>query len=108
MQMCLYCHMYSVRSGLKPSKAVIVCIGDLNPKLPESEQPRDILFYDFDSVTESSISTAMEEFEQTIAQIESSEETNTWPSGVDADDNTCAACPIRWSCSKKTFPRRYP
>lgn len=108
MQMCLYCHMYNIRSGLNPSKAVIVCIGDLDPKLPEDEQPRDILFSEFDSVSEPSISAAMYEFEQTIAQIESSEENNSWPSGPDTDENTCAACPIRWSCPNKTYPRRFP
>jgi len=107
LQMQVYCRTYELRTGIKPSMGVIVCIGDLDPKLPLKKQSGKVM-HNVDKISTDDFEIAINEFRKTIEDIRKSSIDRLWKESESPDDQTCDACPIRWSCRTKEYPRRFP
>jgi DNA helicase II / ATP-dependent DNA helicase PcrA len=98
-QMRVYAHLYQLRNGVLPRKAVLWFLGEKLSKNQQYEVPLD----------EKLVGEAVAAFEQTVVEIEGSIDRNDWSSikPIDAPEPaTCDACDLRWNCSGVLKPYR--
>jgi len=119
MQMRIYAHIYHQRTGFVPTKGIIYCMGSIDPRaLDQNNRARPgnaiIDVQNLDNTDE--YQSAIENFSNTVHQIEQARENNNWPTPVrDPGSSTCDACPKRWDCpyivnlfGRRRYLRRYP
>jgi len=90
-QMRVYAHLYELRNGVRPKRAIVWFLGEPNP----GNQQHEV------DLSESNISAAVDVFEQAVRNIEQSIRTNDWSKITKADapgEKTCVACDLRWNC----------
>ncbi len=89
-QMRVYSHLYSLRNGVQPAKAVLWFLGE-----GISGQTLEV------SLDPAAVSDAVTIFEETVTAIEESIRKDGW-SRIRRDEapsvETCDACDLRWSC----------
>ena len=110
-QMQVYAELYHERNGDYPEKAVLYFLGALDAVEDSLVRPQDALIEV--PLTPQRIQTALQTFQDTVAEIEACRLNDDWPApqpGHEPDENTCDICDIRWNCSAKTgkYPMRYP
>lgn len=117
MQMRIYAHIYNQRTNEMPTRGIIYSLGSIDPKTtPEDHTPEDAIIEILDLANEVEFENSIDEFSETVRQIESSRNTNIWPGPKkDPGASTCDACPKRYDCphlsnfeSKRAYPRHYP
>lgn len=108
-QMQVYANLFKLRNMEYPSKAVIYFLGELDkdngvrPKKAMKEVDLD----------ENKISDALNEFDETVEEINQSSLTQNWPAAekgsVTAGKETCVICDLRWNCPEEMtkHPKRY-
>ena len=119
MQMRIYAHIYHQRTGFAPTRGVIYCMGAIDPKALDqtnTERPENAIIevQNLDNVEE--YQSAIENFSNTVHQIEQARENNQWPAPEgDPGNSTCDACPKRWDCPyivdlfrRSRYLRRFP
>jgi len=119
MQMRIYAHIYHQRTGVTPSRGVIYCMGAIDARSLDqnenNERPQNAIIevQNLDNIAE--YQTAIDDFSQTVRQIEQARENNRWPAPqADPGSPTCDACPKRWDCTyiegfgRSRYPRRFP
>lgn len=93
-QMRVYAHLYELRNGVRPQRAILWFLGE--PR-PEHQQHPVVL-------SDAGISTAVEAFERTVQAIEESIRADDW-SSVSVKEapaiETCNACDLRWNCGAR-------
>jgi len=119
MQMRIYAHIYRQRTGILPVRGVIYCMGAIDPQALDQNQnpgrPEDAVIevQALDDINQ--YQTAINDFSDTVRQIEQARENNQWPAPqTDPGSSTCDACPKRWDCQHiirfghTPYPRKYP
>jgi superfamily I DNA/RNA helicase len=90
-QLYTYAELYRYRTGGYPDRGVIYFLGEES----REEAMFEVGFKDTD------VQGSIEEFEQTVEQIETAREHDDWFDITEANrpsDATCAECDVRWSC----------
>ncbi|MDG6971043.1 MAG: PD-(D/E)XK nuclease family protein [Nitrososphaerota archaeon] len=93
-QMRVYAHLYELRNGVRPKRAILWFLG---------ERRREHQQHAVD-LSDTSITTAVGAFEETVEAIESSIRSDDWSSISVANApsiETCNACDLRWNCSAR-------
>lgn len=97
-QMRVYARLYELKHGVRPQRVVLYFINELDgPTCPEVRPVSAMLSV---SIDPGDIDIAMQEFVNTVAEIELARENNTWnparPGEISEQD--CAICDLRWNC----------
>ena len=109
--MLVYAELFRERNGAYPVKAVLYFLGELDAAQTTLTRPAAaILEVPMDPQR---IQVALQNFNGTVAAIQQSKATDTWPApplGQQPDQATCDICDIRWSCPTMgaNYPMRYP
>jgi hypothetical protein len=106
-QMLVYAELYRERNGSYPSRAILYFLGELDAAQLNPIRPSDALIEV--PLDQRRIQVALEEFRDTVADIENSRRTAVWPAPDPMrapDTQTCDICDLRWNCP--TVGRRYP
>ena len=110
-QMLVYSSLFNLRNGYYPTKGVIYFLGEMRDETISSRPSSAILEVPVDDVE---MNKALNSFESTVNQIESSRNTNSWQPPSDgaatAGRETCDACDLRFSCpsEKDKYGHRKP
>jgi putative RecB family exonuclease len=113
-QMCVYAELFKAKEGTYPRRGILYFLNELdnisNAQSPSRRPIRAKLAIDF---TEDKIHQALEQFDQTAADIIECRQSGQWPvptSSTAPDVKTCDVCDIRWNCPLKqdTYPIRLP
>ena len=108
-QMQVYANLYKLRNNEYPKKAIIYFLGELAGEF-DSTPEKAILEVQLE---DDKIVNALNEFEKTVGDIETSRESNKWLPPVDghesASKETCDICDLRWNCpvEMKNYPKRF-
>jgi len=111
-QMRVYARLYQMKHGVFPSKAILYFINELDgPTCPTKRPVNAVLEV---SLNPPGITTAMNEFNNTVTQIEYARSVDQWypaaPGQINEQD--CAICDLRWDCPTpnggKGVALRYP
>jgi DNA helicase-2/ATP-dependent DNA helicase PcrA len=98
-QMKVYAHLYELRNGVRPKRAVLWFLGEADFEKQQYPVPLD----------DEGIVRAVNTFEETVNRIESSISTDDWSKITSADapaEETCVACDIRWNCPARSYKIR--
>jgi PD-(D/E)XK nuclease superfamily len=97
-QMRVYAYLYQRKHGVLPRKAVLYFLNELDGPTCPSQRPVNALIEV--SIEPSEIQVAINEFTNTVNQIEQSRCTNKWkpaaPGNINEQD--CKNCDLRWDC----------
>jgi len=98
-QMRVYAHLYERRHGVRPDKAVLYFLNELDGATPPVTRPVNAIFEV--SLDLGDVSLAVAEFAQTVQDIEQARAANVWPPATmtEISPQTCAVCDLRWDCS---------
>lgn len=98
-QMRVYAHLYQLRNGARPRRAVLWFLGEPNREKQQHEVQLD----------DASVTEAVRVFEETVGRIEVSILTDDW-SRISKNDapaeETCSACDVRWNCPARSYALR--
>jgi hypothetical protein len=98
-QMRVYAHLYEQRHGVRPAKAILYFMNELDGAKPPSSRPANAVL----EVTLSriDITRAVSEFTKTVHDIEQARLADAWPAATphDISAQTCAVCDLRWDCT---------
>jgi putative RecB family exonuclease len=97
-QMRVYARLYEIKHGVRPQRIVLYFINELDgPTCPDTRPVNALLSVSLDPAD---IDTAMQEFVNTVADIENARQNATWspaqPGQISAQD--CTICDLRWNC----------
>ena len=98
-QMRVYAHLYQLRNGARPKRAVLWFLGEADPGKQQLEVVLD----------DPSVEQAVRVFEETVGRIEASIRADDWSQITRADapaEETCSACDTRWNCPARTYRLR--
>lgn len=111
-QMRVYARLYERKNGVYPKRANLYFMNELDgPTCPTQRPINAILQVDLDP---NDVNTAMQEFTQTVQDIEQSRQRDQWPAAAvgTVSDQDCAICDLRWDCPTPNSGRgvalRYP
>lgn len=102
-QMLIYGELLKQQTGKYPSKCVLYFVNELNRI--KSPNPKHIIdFKDENNIKK--IKEAMENFSNTVKEIEKCKESEIWNVDKPADKDTCSICDLRWGCPvrKEEYP----
>ncbi|UXM84078.1 PD-(D/E)XK nuclease family protein [Methanococcus aeolicus] len=102
-QMLIYGELLKQQTGSYPSKCVLYFVNELN----RIKSPKPKYIIDFkDEKNIKKIKEAMENFSNTVKEIEKCKELGNWNIDKPADKETCSICDLRWGCPvcKKKYP----
>lgn len=110
-QMLVYAELYRERNNIMPLKAILYFLGELDQAEENLTRPSSALVEVELNATR--IQEALRLFDETVRNIESCRQTDTWLAplpGQAPGDKTCDICDIRWSCSavRQQYPMRFP
>lgn len=112
-QMLVYAYLYKLKNGKYPLKGKLYFMNELFGKAGIDETPAGAI-YEI-KFKESDITNRIEEalgnFSETVAEIESHMEYDSWEAPDEKPDSeTCDICDLRWNCAAvgKSYPMRYP
>lgn len=104
-QMRVYAHLYRVRHGVTPGKAILWFLGEREPQRASYEV----------ALTEDQIKAALNVFAKAVGGIGSCRRESRWPAPAMKSrlpsKQTCDACDFRWGCPApfdKPYRPRYP
>jgi len=109
-QMQVYAALYEIRNGCLPRAAKLYFLNELqNTSTRPTSAECNV------SISRNEIANALQEFDDTAAQIKECIEEGKWdaptPSRAKEIEDTCVICDIRWSCpawEQNHFPVQYP
>jgi putative RecB family exonuclease len=107
-QMRVYAHLYRMKHGVLPAKAVLYFVNELDGPTPPVTRPVNAtLEVDLSAPL---VAAAVAEFSQTVGQIETSRAARQWqpalPGAISRQD--CAVCDLQWDCPTPGTGMRYP
>ena len=107
-QMRVYAHLYELKHGVLPRRAVLYFLNELDGETCPSQRPVNALLEV--SLEPHEIETAIAEFTNTVHQIEQSRRSNQWEPAAagQISDQDCAICDLRWDCPTPNITLRYP
>lgn len=97
-QMRVYARLYELKHGVRPQRVVLYFINELDgPTCPEVRPVNALLSV---SIDPDDIDVAMDEFVETVNDIETSRQNNTWLPALPGEisEQDCAICDLRWNC----------
>lgn len=102
-QMRVYAHLYERRHGVRPSKAVLYFLNELDFASAPTSRPVNAVFEVDLSPRE--VARAVAEFSATVRQIDVSRGIDQWPAPptTDVSLQTCTVCDLRWDCPTGTL-----
>ncbi len=111
-QMRVYAHLYQLKHGVFPRKAILYFINELDGPTCPTKRPINAMLEV--SLDPTDVVTAMSEFDSTVTQIEYARSIDLWkpadPGKINEQD--CAICDLRWDCPTpnggKGVSLRYP
>ena len=108
-QMQVYADLYRKQTGIMPQKAILYFLNHLSGEPSPSSTPRNaMLEVTLDSAA---VDTAIENFSNTVSEIENSRLSGTWASPAQIPPKeTCDICDLRWRCAfvAQHYPMRHP
>jgi PD-(D/E)XK nuclease superfamily len=108
-QMRVYAHLYRVKHGVLPKKAMLYFLNELDGgALPTKRPVNAVLEVSLDGAE---VETALASFGHTVDDIEAARLADQWdPAAPGAiSDQDCAICDLRWDCpTPKNVAMRYP
>jgi len=108
-QMQVYAELYRKQTGKMPQKAILYFLNSLSgPISPTCRPGNAILEVTLDA---SEVDTAMNNFANTVSEIERSRDFGVWANPIQAPPKeTCDICDKRWNCpnSGQVYPMRHP
>lgn len=107
-QMRVYAHLYQLKHGVLPRRAVLYFLNELDGPTCPSQRPVNALLEV--SLDPDEIETAIAEFTNTVHQIEQSRCSDQWEPAEQGQisEQDCAICDLRWDCSTPNVTLRYP
>jgi putative RecB family exonuclease len=94
-QMRVYAELYKQRFGNYPSKCVLYFMNELNT--PNSQNLKyEIDFSDENNIVK--IKESIDDFSNTVGEIEYCKENNDWSIEKESDKETCDVCDLKWGC----------
>lgn len=111
-QMRVYAKLYELKHGVLPKKAILYFLNELDGSTCPSKRPVNALLEV--SINSQDIDDAVNEFAQTVVQIEQARSTDQWqPASFNSiSEKDCNICDLRWDCSTpnngKGIQLRYP
>lgn len=98
-QMRVYAKLYELKHGVLPKKAILYFLNELDGLTCPSKRPVNALLEV--SINSQDINNAVNEFAQTVIQIEQARSTNLWqPASFNSiSEKDCNICDLRWDCS---------
>lgn len=111
-QMRVYAQLYQLKHGVRPKKAVLYFVNDLDGRTVPTERPKNALLSV--SLDPGEITEAVNEFTKTVAEIEAARQDQKWPPANPGEisEQDCAICDLRWNCPTpndgKGVALRYP
>lgn len=102
-QMQVYAGLFELKNGTLPAKAILYFLGADDPEEAKVEIP----------FSREEIDRAISIFSNTVADIEESRRTESWPAPAPGDaptEETCGGCDLRWDCPtvQGEYPLRTP
>ncbi len=97
-QMRVYAHLYQLKHRVYPQRVVLYFLNELDGPICPTTRPANALFsVDLDPIE---IQTAMNEFTQTVVDIEASRANDQWNPALvgQISEQDCAICDLRWDC----------
>ncbi|MDG6250793.1 PD-(D/E)XK nuclease family protein [Methanocalculus sp.] len=120
-QMLVYAELYHKKTGYYPRKGILYFMNELeNPEnialSREEIQEKAVIKFDFTDKKEYLlIKNAIEDFSQTVSDIERCKDLDLWDAPEKmVDEDTCNGCDGRWDCNcpeikgNKKYKMRYP
>ena len=102
-QMRVYARLYQLKYGVLPKRVVLYFLGELDGPTPPASRPANAtLELDIHhGMTAGEIDEALQAFNETVAAIENSRATDTWPCAAPGEisEQDCAICDLRWDCT---------
>ncbi len=108
-QMLVYAELYKLKNGKYPLKGKLYFMNELYGKDEIKETPPEAIYIvEFrDQIISDKIDSALDNFSNTVAEIESRLEYDEWDAPNEKPDSeTCDICDLRWNC--KAVPNKYP
>jgi len=110
-QMLVYAELYRERNGLYPLRSILYFLGELDGAASSLTRPADAIIEVV--LDPRRITVALQEFDQTVVDIERCKAIDTWPApqpGQQPEKQTCDICDLRWHCPtvRQSYPIRYP
>lgn len=111
-QMRVYAKLYELKHGVLPKKAILYFLNELDGSNCPSQRPENALLAV--SITPNEIDNAVNEFAQTVSEIEQARLTDQWNPAIPGNisEKDCAICDLRWDCltpnNGKGTQMRYP
>ncbi len=112
-QMLVYAYLYKLKKGKYPLKGKLYFMNELFTKEGLNETPPEAIYeirFNESNITDR-VEQALGNFSDTVAEIESHMEYDSWEAPDEKPDSeTCDICDLRWECSAvgKRYPMRYP
>lgn len=113
-QMLVYAELYRKKNRNYPLKGVLYFMNELNISPQPSERPPQSIYeIDFrNSRNIEEMGRAMDNFSQTVREIEQCKLLDRWDPSQQPDNETCDICDLRWNCPTvrhlNLYPMRYP
>ncbi|MEA5511947.1 PD-(D/E)XK nuclease family protein [Crocosphaera sp. UHCC 0190] len=111
-QMRVYAKLYELKHGVLPKKAILYFLNELDGLTCPSQRPKNALLEV--SITPHEIDDAVNEFAQTVLQIEQARLNDQWNPATSGNisEKDCDICDLRWDCKTpnngKGVQLRYP
>ena len=99
LQMQVYARLHELKFGALPDRAVLYFVNELDgPTCPTTRPVNALLEVPLDPVE---INTAMQQFGQTVQDIEQARQSDQWPPATPGTlpEQDCALCSLRWDCT---------
>ncbi|MBE9003867.1 PD-(D/E)XK nuclease family protein [Fortiea sp. LEGE XX443] len=98
-QMRVYAKLYELKHGVLPRKAILYFLNELDGPTCPTQRPVNALLEV--SITPSEIDSAVQEFAQTVIQIEQARCNDQWNPALTGtiSEKDCAICDLRWDCT---------
>lgn len=117
-QMLVYAALYFRRHGVYPRIANLYFLNELEDDSRSIQERRERALMQV-PINDSAAHQALDNFKQTVGNIESARSTQNWPApdvGQGPGEETCVACDARWNCPtvrndpplRTRMPIRYP
>lgn len=97
-QMRVYAYLYQRKHGVLPRKAVLYFLNELDGPTCPSKRPVNALMEV--SISDDEIKVAIDEFTNTVTQIEESRLNDQWKPALPGEisEQDCKNCDLRWDC----------
>jgi hypothetical protein len=107
-QMQVYAHLYEMKHGVRPQRAVLYFINELDGDTCPTARP--IHAIEVVDLNNEDIEEAVKEFVRTVHDIEDARKRDEWLPAQkgQVSEQDCAICDLRWNCPTPEVKIRYP